>query len=295
MKRPPFSSTWLTVVAGCCLSALATADLYVSNFTALNGSVSATGVWRNQTSSTDTLIPVTLSQTGGAIRGTGVSNPSVIDNSAQWIDIPPFLVPPLGLDVFNPNFTGDSINVEVMGGATSVVTIHFHAQVVDPVISFTDVDTQTVMSVSSPFTVVGSSGNLGGTSTTVVPVGMAPFFEEECAGSLRVNGTHTQLVITLQNNGISPTQDDDRTSFVVSTQVAPAALPPAAALTIALVGSNLMLSWPSTNSFSQIRWSTNLIVWEPVPGLDPTTTTSWQAALSQLGPRRYFRGIVPPP
>ncbi len=80
------------------------ADLFVSNFTALNGTSGASGVWRNQTTTTDLTIPVQLSQTGGIVMPQdGGSAESRIDNGFPWQPLPPFFG---GANAFSPNFDG---------------------------------------------------------------------------------------------------------------------------------------------------------------------------------------------
>ena len=184
------------------LPVAAQADLFITNFDTLNAPVSASGVWKNDTTGTDLTIPVSLTQTGGEIRvADGSSQSSTIDDDFLWRDIPDF--PPFisGIDSFNPNYDGDYINIEVLGGGTSVVTIHFNAQIVDPVLNFTDVDLQTTMVFTDSFIIDGQSGNIVPSTTSVHPDGTdaGTPFDEECAGSLHFSGTFTQLIFTINN------------------------------------------------------------------------------------------------
>lgn len=74
---------------------VAHADLFVTNFTAINGTTSATGTWRNETTATDLpAFPVTLSQSGGSIKPAdgsstqSIINPTGTDPYNLWQDVP---------------------------------------------------------------------------------------------------------------------------------------------------------------------------------------------------------------
>lgn len=273
------------------------ADLFITNFDTINAPASASGVWKNYTTGTDLTIPVSLTQAGGEVQpADGSDTSSTIDDDFLWRDVPSF--PPFiaGIDCFNPNYDGDYINVEVLGGGTCVVTIHFNAQVVDPVLNFTDVDLQTTMVFTDPFTIVGQSGNITPSTTSIHPNGtdVGTPFDEECAGSLHFSGTFTQLTFTINNAGFDPEDDDDRTGFSVSTTTEPIPLAgPADPLFISTHGSDVTLMW-SASSYSTIQYSTNLTAtWLTLGGADPTITTNWSGPRTMFGNHAFFRGVLP--
>lgn len=271
---------------------LAAADVHVSNFTSINGSVGASGVWRNQTTLTDLAVPVSITQTGGLVKPVDhPTQPSRIDGSFPWQDnpFPPFT------NFFEPNFDGDFINIEVAGAATASVTIDFNAQVTDPILSFSDVDTQTAMVFAQPFTVIAQSGNILASPTSITSTGAVVFvFNEQAAGSIRFSGTFTGLTFTIVNNGPDPVIDDDRIGFVVATLSAPVAVTPAVPkLDFAILGDEIKLEW-RPGDFTAIEGSYNLKAWMPVPGLDVENQNTWTGSVSTFGSGYYFRGVYDP-
>ncbi|HVJ45589.1 MAG TPA: hypothetical protein VM511_04320 [Luteolibacter sp.] len=290
---PVFSAVWMALAAQA-------ADLYITDFAALNGSIGAAGVWRNSTtSSTVPLTYVSLSQIGGVVKpaDTGTQR-SIIDNSAPWQDIPsnpPFV--PFTIDCFNPNYDGDFINIELKGGGRAVVVINFNALVSDPVLNFTDVDVQSALIFNKPFTVVGGTSNLSATPTIVRTTGTnigAPFYTE-CAGSLKFTGIHNQLIIGIYNAGTDPDAHDDRTGFSVSTEVLPVPLQVMfPSLAIHMTGDQLLFTWPK-GSISYIRQNTNLSAsWNNV-ATNLENTDYWVTSKSMFGARSFFQGVAPPP
>lgn len=293
-KCPP-----LVLVAGM-MASPANADVYVTDFVALNGAIGAAGAWRNAT--TNTVFPstfVSLSQIGGVVKPVdGGSQTSVINNSFQWADIP--AIPPIipfPIDVFNPNYLGDFINVELKGGAVAIVIINFNAFVSDPVLNFTDTDVQTALVFNAPFTVVGKTSNLIATATTVRTSGtnIGPPFDVECAGSLKFSGVHTRLVIGIYNAGTDPDRQDDRTGFSVSTETLPVPLDVLnPTLAIFTTANQILLTWPR-GSISSIRQSYNLSApWNNV-ATNLETTDHWIADKLNYGSKSYFQGVKPPP
>ncbi len=293
-------SSCLPLVVAALLPRIVLADLFVTDFTALNGTAGASGTWRNLDAATDTGIAVTLTQTGGIVKpADGSSQESIIDDSFPWQDIPafpPFV--PTPIDAFNPNYDGDLINIEVKGAASAVVTINFGGEIVDPVLNFTDIDTQTVIQFQSSFTVVGGTANLSATSTTVgsngVDVGIP--FDEQSAGSLQFPGTHTQLVFTIVNSGPDPDEDDDRIGFSVSTTSAPSGSggEPAPQLEITTGPADVTVSWPP-GSLIGLEYDTGLTGgWMPVPGVDVGATNQWNAPRASFGGKLFVRGIYEP-
>lgn len=291
---PVFSAVWMT------LAAQAGADLYITDFAALNGSIGAAGVWRNSTTSSP--VPstyVSLAQIGGTVKPADASSQrSVIDNGFQWADIPftpPFV--PFPIDCFNPNYNGDFINIELKGGDTAIVIINFNALVVDPVLNFTDVDLQTALIFSKPFTVVGGTSNLSATQTTVRTTGtnIGIPFDTECAGSLKFAGIHNQLIIGILNIGPNPETYDDRTGFSVSTNVLPVPLQVLfPSLAIHMTGDKILFTWPK-GSISYIRQNINLSAsWNNV-ATNLENTDHWVASKSTFGARSFFQGVAPPP
>ncbi len=282
---------WFAVISLACAAA---ADVYVSNFTALNGSVGASGVWRNQTTLADLAIPVSLAQTGGEVKPTDhPSQPSRINNSFPWRDLP---LPPF-TNFFEPNFDGDFINIESKGGATVTVTIEFNTRIVDPILSFSDVDVQSTLVFAHPFTVIAQSGNMAVTGNSLTSSGVTiPFFGEETFGSIRFSGSFTSLTFTIVNSGPNPDIDDDRTGFVVATLTEPEPLEEEdRAIDLSIDGNVIRLIWKAR--FRAIEYATTLDdeeEWEPVPGLDPENETSWSGPIEDFGPRCFFRGVYDP-
>lgn len=288
-------------LCGCLLFVLALpirADLFVTNFTALNGATGASGVWRNQTTATDLTLPVTLAQAGGTVRpNDGSSTESRIDNSFPWQPLP---VIGGGANAFSPNFDGDYINIETAEGGTATITLEFNALITDPIISFTDIEARSTMTFTSPFVVVASTSNLSATATTLTstnaPAANDSFgvFGEEAAGSIQFAGTFERIVFTVQVLPAAGFGANDRTGYVVSTMtapvpIAPVGLPPV--VNVAKVGDQIVLSWPMGELDEiQISSPSTLGGFMPIPGLDPHIMSTWSEDLSVLGSNRFFRG-----
>lgn len=276
------------------LPVAAQADLFITNFDTINAPSSANGVWKNSTTETDLTIPVSLTQTGGVVTAdNGSSTSSTIDDDFPWLDVPDF--PPFisGIDSFNPNYYGDYINIEVLGGDTSMVTIHFNAQIVDPVLNFTDVDLQTTMVFTDSFIIDGQSGNIVPSTTSVHPDGTdagAPF-DQECAGSLHFSGTFTQLTFTINNAGSDG--DDDRTGFSVSTTTEPVPLAgpdvPMLSITNSAPGE-VSISWTPETPGLILQVTTNITsnVW-----VNASSGSTNPAVSSPIEQSQFYRVISP--
>ena len=285
------SAAWMVFTAP------ARADLYITDFSALNGTLGAAGGWRNST--TASAVPstfVSLAQIGGTVKPADASSQrSVVDNSFQWADIPAF--PPITffpIDAFNPNYTGDYINIELKGGDIAIVVINFNALVAEPVLNFTDVDLQTTMIFNKAFTVVGGTSNLSATSTTVRTNGanIGPPFEMECAGSLKFSGVHSQLVFGIHNAGPDPEIYDDRTGFSVSTTTLPVPLEVLfPSLAIHTTANRILFTWQK-GALSTIRQNANLSnSWNPV-ATNLEATDHWAADKATFGPKSFFQGVL---
>ena len=273
----------------------ASADLFVTNFSGATSGV-ASGVWRNDTSATNLAIPVTLTQSGGSIRPQdGSSTESKFDDSFPWQDFPGLgPIPPM--DLFNPNFDGDFVNILVDGGATVTVTIAFNAEVTDPALLFTDVDTQTTLVFTDPFTISGSSGNMSKSGNTVTTNGTpVPLLDEETFGSLQFSGTFTELTFSIVNDGSDPVNDLDRTGFCLATE---SALVPVSAsmpmLWVDVSSNNVTLDWGSAGALTEVQMLDDAWNWVPVPGADPVNQSSFVGSKLTLGPTRLFRGVYTP-
>ena len=281
------------------------ADLYVSDFTALNGTSGATGVWKNSTTGSSLGISLGISQLGGMVKpADGSGTASVVDDSFPW----QALTPPLGtINAFSPNFTGDYINIETEQGDTTTITLDFGAMVTDPIISFTDVENRSTITFTDEFAILASTSNLQPSTTTLssdasVDAG-DPFqiFGKEAAGSIQFSGTFSEIVFTVFVG--PPTAEDpdvggdDRTGYVVSTFFEPMALPtdppPAPPFWISydMGTGNVTLSW-NLGDFDEIQMSdpTGLMNFMAIPDLDPGVVDSWTRPMSELGSKRFFRG-----
>jgi len=289
------------------LAASARADLFVTNFTALN-STEATGVWRNETTATDLAIPVSLSQSGGTIQpADGSSTASIINNTGGeiynlWEDVPSF--PPVtpGIDVFEPNFIGDYINIETQQDTTTTVTLDFGATITDPVISFTDVEYRSTITFPSPLTKLAGTSNLQVTGNSLTSdkstaAGDPGVFEQEAAGSVQLTGNYDSIVFTVTVAiGDGTVGVNDRTGYVVSTMTAPqpagTGTPPE--LSVQQSGNQILLAWP-VGEFDSIEMTgSGLSGWTAIPGLDPGAVGMWTGELSTLGGTHFFRGIYTP-
>lgn len=234
--------------------------VWITNFTSLTSGPggSASGAWRDVTNTNtgdgvDTGFVVNLTTTGDVKATTDPTLPSRIDESFPWRDIAAFetvtlpdgtsLTTPFAIDLpFATGTNGDFVNIETNGGSFSVVTFNFGARITNPMLSFSDIDVNTVMTFTDTFTVADSTSNLASSPLTVSNNGtMAPIpFEEEAAGSLQFTGTFTQLQFIVANNATPGTED--RTGFVVSTDFIPEAIPePSSALLMTLGGFAFLL------------------------------------------------------
>lgn len=294
------SPSWLAAVW--VMATPAPADVYVTDFAGLNGGIGASGAWRNAT--TNSPVPstfVSLSQIGGVVKPVdGGSQTSVVNNTFQWADIPafpPFI--PFPMDVFNPNYLGDFINIELKGRASAIVVINFNAVVADPVLSFTDTDVQTTMVFTAPFTVVGKTSNLMSAPTAVRTSGAnigAPF-DVECAGSLKFPGLHTRLVFSIVNTGPDPDRFDDRTGFSVATETLPVPMQVLSpTLGMFTTANQLLFTWPRGHLVA-IRQSL-----DPGSAWNNAATNlgnidHWVVDKALFGPKSFFQGVLaaPPP
>lgn len=217
--------------------------VWVTNFTSLTSgpSGSASGVWRDVTvdntgAGVDSGFVATLTTTGDVKSLSDPTLPSRIDESFPWRDISAgetvtlpdgsSLTTPIPIDLpFALGANGDFVNIETDGGATSTVTLNLGAQITNPMLSFSDIDRNTVLTFTNAFTVADSTSNLASSATTVSNNGtivLAPF-EEEAAGSLQFTGVFTQLQFTITNSSSPGTED--RTGFVLSSENAPVPIP----------------------------------------------------------------------
>lgn len=286
------------------------ADLYVTNFTAINGTSGASGVWRNHTTSTDLpAFPVALTQLGGAVQpadgsdtGSIIASETITDPFYPfWQDIPPILAPPSGVNIFEPNFIGDYINIETAELTTTTVTIDFGAMITDPAISFSDIEDRTTLSFPAAFSITGNSGNLSQSANTVTSDGtFVPVVDDEGAGSLQFTGTFESItfdVIVADDLG-DPSNTEDRTGYVVSTTTEPQPLASGATPVLAIwrSGDDLTLTW-DIGTFDSIQMSgatSGVGGWMIIPGLDPGAVGMWTGSIASLGEDRYFRGVYTP-
>ena len=240
--------------------------VWITNFNSISPGTggSASGVWREVDNTgaltgdgTDSSFMVDLSTNVGEVKATtDPTQPSRIDQSFPWRNIntgetfpgAPIPAPfPVTLP-FNPGVNGDFINIETDGGETAQVTINFGARITNPVLSFSDVDTQSSLDFGGlSFTVLNSTDNLGTSGNTVINNGsiiadpiLAQIFGEEAAGSIQFTGTFTQLQFNMVNTGPDPDDDDDRTGFVVSSESAPVAIPEPSSSLLIVAGLGLL-------------------------------------------------------
>lgn len=238
MKNLPNIAPWAASVAVLAFSASSAQAVWITNFTTEPSSTTATGVWREVTvantgAGTDSGFVVNLTTTGLIKPTTDPTQPSRIDESFPWRDF-------LGPSPFAAGVNGDFINIETDGGSTSTVTFNLGAQVTDPMLSFSDIDVDTVLTFTDSFTVADSTTNLASTATTVSNNGTdaGPPFDEEAAGSLQFTGTFTQLQFTITNNASPGTED--RTGFVITSANAPVPEPATSAMLV--LGSLVFLN-----------------------------------------------------
>lgn len=272
------------------------ADIFFTNFGTLGSNTEATGVWRNSTSGTDLAFPVSLNQSNGVILLESDDDPSETANGFPWADDPI-----IGTDLFNPNFSGDYINIEVSGGATVSVVIDFGAQVTDPTLLFTDVDTQTTLTflTANPVKTGGLanmlvSGNTAKTSGVVVPLLFGS--TEETLGSLKFTGTFTKLEFTISNDGSDPINDEDRTGFCVATEFPPVALPAGSSPTVDIdVDDDVVtFDWGAIGAINALLMLNDSNVWVTVPGSNPAGSSTYVGSKMVLGPTRLFRADYTP-
>ena len=293
---------------GLALPLQADLDLYVSDFTVLNGTSGATGVWKNNTTGSSLGISLGISQSGGMVKpADGSGTASVVDDSFPW----QALTPPLGTaNPFDPHFDGDYINIETQQGETTTITLDFGAMITDPIISFTDVENRSTITFTDEFAVRASTSNLHFTTTTlssnasVASGDNFTLFGKEAAGSIQFSGTFSQIVFTVFVGVPTPLDPDvgsnDRTGYVVSTFFEPMTLPtdppPAPPFWIMYDQGtgNVTLSW-ILGDFEEIQMSdpTGLMNFMAIPDLDPGVVDSWTRPMSELGSKRFFRGTIP--
>jgi hypothetical protein len=283
------------------------ADLYVTNFTSQVSPSGASGVWKNQTTSTDLSIPISISQEGGmAIADGSGSTSSKVDDSFPWQALPLFAG---GANAFSPNFDGDYINIETQQGDTTTVTLDFGATVTDPVISFTDVEDRTTITFTDTFSIPVEAGtsNLVATGTTISSTGLEAamdsfgLFDTEAAGSIKFPGTFTKIVFTVSVG--PPTAVDpgvgtnDRTGYVVSTMTEPVPLVATECVELQIdeTDGKVTLTWP-LGGFTEILISDPGVIsgFTPIEGLDPGSVSTWSETTAVLGEGRFFRGVCSP-
>lgn len=261
MKTTQFYSMGVALSGALTLSILPADAVWITNFNSLSSGPggSASGVWRDVTvdntgAGTDTGFVVNMTTTGDIKALSDPTRPSNISEGFAWRDIAAgetfqgFTAPiPVSLP-FAPQVSGDFPNIETDGMASSLVTFNFGALITNPVLSFSDVDTQTTLQFGQSFSVLTSTGNLTNTGNNIGSAGVGNsgteqlIFGEESAGSIQFTGTFSQLQFTIVNAGPSPVDDDDRTGFVVSTDSVPVAIPePSSVFLLALGGMGLLV------------------------------------------------------
>jgi hypothetical protein len=250
-----------------------------------------------------------LTQVGGIVQAVdGSDQSSVIDSESIadpfypfWQDIPAFAAPPTGVNVFEPNFVGDYINIETAESSTTTVTVDFGAVITDPVISFSDIEDRTTLSFPASFSIIGDSGNLAPSGNTVTSDGtFVPVLDDEGAGSLQFTGNFESItfdVIVADDLG-NPANTEDRTGYVVSTMTEPQPLATGGSpvLAISRDGDDVTLTW-DIGSFDAIQMSSTsdgVGGWMAVPSLDPGAAGIWTASIATLGDSRFFRGVYTP-
>lgn len=263
---------------------------YIPDFTELVGGSGAIGEWQATCGSANPGISLAVWQTGGAIMGANSPSPSILDGTFPWRDPLPQIS-----GVWSPQFDGDMVSVEVPGGGTCTMRVEFNAVVSNPVVSFNGLDVQTRMEVGESFTRIAATDNLLVIGNSVESSGVPVLvFGEEAAGSLQVNGAVSTLFVTLHNSGNDPLFDFDQIGFVFSTVEEPLPLPSRdGQLSLAVIGEELVLSWPDTATFSAIEASPDLRSgnWSAVAVADPAKTTSHAILMDSIGDLRYFRGV----
>lgn len=225
--------------------------VWTTNFQSVTSGVngSAAGVWREVTNTqtgagNDSAFVVSLTTNGDVKAVDGSDVTSRIDESFPWRDLSagevfdfegttvgplPFAVPL----PFAAGINGDFINIETDALGVSVVTIGFGSIITDPMLSFTDIEVDSSLTFTNAFTVVSLTPNLSNTGLVVGNNGIgapAPF-DDEAAGSLQFTGDFTELVFTVTNASMTM---EDRTGYVVTSLLAPVAIPEPSSLTLLL-------------------------------------------------------------
>lgn len=247
-------SPWVGCAALVLLVSQPADAVWITNFTSLTSGPggSASGVWRDVAVS-NTGFVVNMTTTGDVKPLADPTHPSDISEGFPWRDIGVgetvngFTAPvPVSLP-FAPQVSGDFPNIETDGNASSIVTFNFGARITNPVLSFSDVDTQTTVAFGQSFTVLTSTGNLTHIGNTIGSAGAgsspshAAIFGEEAAGSIQFTGTFTQLQFTVNNAGPDPQLDDDRTGWVVTTDFEPVAVPEPSSWIMGMAGMLCLL------------------------------------------------------
>ncbi len=216
---------------------------------------SASGVWSEVTdpqtgTGTASGFAVSLITSGEVKAVTDPSQPSLLNgefpyrniSAGETVRLPDgsIVTTPFAIGLpFAAGTNGDFINIQTEGGAVSTVTIDFGARITDPMLSFSDIDSQTTLAFSSPFTVPASTANLGQSGSSVNNTGPSGdfIFGDEAAGSLQFSGIFTQLTFTVTNASAPGPGNEDRTGYVVTTLVAPEAVPEPATAALLLAAT----------------------------------------------------------
>lgn len=234
--------------------------VWITNYTSISSGVggSATGVWRDVTvdntgAGTDSGFVVSMTTTGNVKDTTDGSQPSFTDQSVPWRDVGPgdtYQGTPVPIPIslpFDPQVNGDFANIETKGNATSLVTFNLGALVTNPVLSFSDIDTQTTLMFNDSITMLTGTANLAQSGNNIsndstAHIGLhGTLFGDEAAGSVQFNGTFTQLQFSIVNAGPDVDLDDDRTGFVVSTDTAPVAVPETSSALLGMIGFSMFI------------------------------------------------------
>lgn len=234
--------------------------LHSANFTQIDGSTGASGVWRNDDAGQNLTTAVSLAISGGTVAAAGTTaQSSRVDGSYAWADAS------ASANTYEPNFTGDIIRLQVPANSSASLSISLGSLVLQPVLYLADMPASLSYACAEPLVDTG--------------ITTSPTFTWK---SVRFTGAHSWLSLTLVN---SSTTTAAQVGIAVTAPSAPFTKP---RITVAKIGNDERLEWGYPGAVGVIQKRDANGIWQPdyIPSATETGVT-----LFRNERRAFYRGL----